>query len=337
MKQVIYTQPGEPNTVLNLVESPVPTPQSNEILIRTISSAVTPADMATIRGVYRTPQKTPAVPGYDGVGEIAELGTNVRGFKVGQKVLVSPIRKSGWQVGFWQEYFCLPENYVIPLGEGIPPENATLCFNLLVTSWVMLVEKLNLGKGQTLLLTAAGSSIGQTVLKLAKLRGFKVIAVVRRPDAVDELLQLGATHVICTAQDDITKKALALTQLQGVDAVIDSIGGEAASASFRALAENGKMISYGLLDLQRNSDIDIRKLLFYNLSLSGFWLPGWWMHSDVKHRNAVLDRVFSLLREDPSFAPYVEQTYSFDQIKEAVIHSEKPGKKGAIYIKPNVK
>jgi NADPH:quinone reductase len=333
MLAVIYERSGEPKAVLKVHDVPTPKPAPNQVLLRMIAMPINPADLATIRGVYRTPQKTPTVPGYEGLGEIVETGAAVASLSVGQKVIVIACKPAGWSNGTWQEHMVVEEAGVLPIPDGVDLEAVPQFFNTILTPWVMCVNELNLGPGQVVVLTAAGSGVGKLILRLSKVRDFKVIAVVRRPEQVEEIKALGAFAVICSSQEDITKRVMAITDLKGVDAALDSVGGEVSSQCFRALADWGQMLVYGLLDLERNASYDVRKMLFYNLKLKGFWLPGWWSKVPLKERTIAVNKCFELMKEQ-ILIPQVQQYYPISEIEKAVLHSERPGNVGRIMLKP---
>lgn len=333
MKAVYYERAGEPATVLKVIETEIPEPGPDQIVMRMKAMPINPADLATIRGVYRTPQKTPTVPGYEGLGEIVKVGSRVRSLHVGMPAIMVATKPAGWGNGTWQEYLCTYESDILPIPDGIDPKLTSQFFNTILTPWVMTVNELNLGPGQTLLMTAAGSGVGKLVLKIAAVRGFNVIGVVRRPEQVEEIKKLGAMDVICSANEDITKRTLALTGLKGVDAVIDAVGGEVSAQCFRALADWGQMLVYGLLELERNANYDVRKMLFYNLGLRGFWIPAWWDRVDLKVRTHAVNMCFDLIRKGV-LVPEVEKEYSLADIGQAVAHAERPGNKGRIMLVP---
>jgi NADPH:quinone reductase-like Zn-dependent oxidoreductase len=333
MKAIYYEKTGEPQSVLKLIDATIPEPEHQQVLLKMKLMPINPMDLATIRGVYRTPQKTPTVPGAEGVGEVIKIGSNVRTLSVGSSVLVLPFKNPGWTNGSWQEYLCLDETEVFPIPADIDPNLTPQFFNSILTAWVLIVNDLNLGPGQSLLMTAAGSSVGKLVLKLAAERKFSVIGVVRRPEQVEEIKKLGATDVICSATEDITKRVFAMTALKGVDAVMDAVGGEVSSQCFRAMNDWGQMIIYGLLELERNSQLDIRKMLFYNLGVRGFWLPGWWLRVDLETRTIAINKCFEMIRRG-ILIPEVEHTYSLQDINQAVAHAERPGNKGRIMLSP---
>ena len=333
MLKVVYQRSGEPSKVLEIANVETPSPAGSQVLVKLAMMPIVPADLATIRGIYRTPQKTPTTPGLEGIGVISATGNKVESFAVGQRVLVLPFKNAGWSNGTWQEYVLLDEYDVFPIPDQAEAHVWAQLFNTILTPWIMLVEDLRLKSGDTLLLTGAGSTVGQVALQISKIKGFSVIGVVRRSEQIQLIKELGARDVICSANEDITQRAMALTNLRGVDAVLDAVGGKVASQCLRALADNGTMYVYGLLDLERDSGIDIRKILFYNLSLRGFWLPGWWHRTATDERIRIINTVAGLVAQGHLTA-VIDSKFRLSEVKAAVEKAEQPGNNGRVFLIP---
>lgn len=329
MKALIYERPGNPSEVLKVVTVATPILGPKQVLLKMKIMPINPMDLATIRGVYRTPQKTPTIPGYEGLGEVVQVGGQVEILEVGMFVLMIPIKSPGWTNGVWQEFVCVDEAETLPIPQSVNPLETPQFFNTILTAWVLVKRELKLRNNQTLLLTAAGSGVGRLILGLSKLIGFSVIAVVRRADQVEEIKALGAKAVICSATEDISQRTMSITNLKGVDAVIDAVGGEVSAQCFRTLAERGTMIVFGLLDLERNSSFDVRKMLFYNLTVKGFWLPGWWTNNNLPSRIQAVNEAFEMIRTG-HMAPKIEKAFSLSEFKLALAESEKAGRTGRI-------
>jgi NADPH:quinone reductase-like Zn-dependent oxidoreductase len=261
-----------------------------------------------------------------------KVGANVKSLKPGMSVVKITNSLAEWQDGTWQEYLAVDETCVQILPDDIDHYKITSLMISILPAWVMTVNILNLKPGQTLLMTGAGSAVGRLVLQLAAHRGFSVIGVVRRPEQVEEIKKLGAIDVICSSTEDVTKRALALTKLRGVDAAIDSVGGESATQCFKALADWGKLIIYGMLDMKRDSTFDIRKMLFSNLTVQGFWVTSWWLDSDVQTRSVAVNKCFDLVRKG-LLNPPVEKEYKLEEFATAMAHAERPGNRGRIVFK----
>ena len=143
------------------------------------------------------PPPLPATVGFEG-GIIDAAGAKVSGCTVGQRVVPLGVR------GTWCEYVLVSPNQLIPVHDHVNDQTAAQFIVNPVTAWVMLTSELNLQPGDWLQ-TAAGSTLGQLVIQLGQMKGFKTINLVRRREQVDELLALGADAVVCTEDTDVVK------------------------------------------------------------------------------------------------------------------------------------
>lgn len=317
MKVLYYRKNGEPKDVLELIELPKPEPKSTEVLVKLNLVAVNQSDTATIRGVYKCTQKCPAIPGYDGVGEVIQIGAEVKGIQVGDQIIKTTETIVGWSNGTWQEYACWDESAVFPVPKELDPAYAAQLYISLLPAYVVAVSDLQLGSDQTLLITAGGSSLGRVILQLSKLRGFSVISVVRRPEEVPEIKALGATHVICSSTENITQKTLEYTNLKGVNAVIECVGGEIATKCFNAIAPGGRMIVFGMLNNQRESTFDLRKMLYSSIAVQGWWLGHWWFNTSDETRSKAMNRVIELIISG-SIQPQKALVFAVEDYRKAI-------------------
>ena len=331
MKALIYEKCGEPIDVIKLRELPIPKPAPDQVLLKIKTMTLNPSDLAMIRGVYKAKQKLPNAPGIEGIGEVIAVGSQIKSLQPGMLVIKTPESTTELVVGTWQEYICVPESHVVILPAHSDPLQMTQLFSTISSAWIITVNELNLKPGQTLLLTAAGSTVGRLILQLSKYRGFSVIAVVRRPEQVAEMKALGAQEVICSTTEDVGNKALAYTKLKGVDAALDCVGGDMSTHCLKALAEQGKMIIFGLLENKIQVNFDIRKLLFSNITVRGFWLNGWLQNSDYHQRTIVVNKCIDLIEKGIITAD-IEKEYKIEDFVEALKHVERPGNSGRVII-----
>src|SRR5581483_1066272 len=195
MKSIRFHQFGEPAEVLKIEDVRKPEPGNGEVLLKMLARPINPSDLLTIQGLYGALPQLPATPGFEGVGIIETLGSGVEGFSVGQRVI--PLGTPGT----WQEYMIVRAKSMLPVPDPINNETAAQFVVNPVTAWVMVTEDLKVGKGEWLLQTAAGSTLGRIVIQIGKLRGFKTINIVRRREQIDELKQIGANEVICSTDE----------------------------------------------------------------------------------------------------------------------------------------
>lgn len=276
MRVASISEFGNPVDVLTIedVEKPVPGP--GEVLVRMIAAPVNPSDLMTIQGTYGKTPQLPFTPGYEGVGVVESSGGGLLAkMMVGKRVAVGC--RDG---GGWGEYIALPFKQVVPVDSKIPDDQAATFFVNPITAFVLTQRVLAVPPGAWLLQTAAGSALGQMVVRLGKRFGFKTCNIVRRAEQVDELKAAGADHVIVF--DAENHESAVLTEMVnevcggagggGVPYIIDPVGGRLGSAVIDCLGLGGQMIVFGTLSddpLQFSS----RKLMTVRASLHGFWLP----------------------------------------------------------------
>jgi NADPH:quinone reductase-like Zn-dependent oxidoreductase len=327
MKAVVLDRFGDPAEVLGVRDVPAPKPGPGEVRVRMLASPINPSDVMMIRGSYGVVPKLPATPGFEGVGIVEEAGPGFLGrLRLGKRVAVLNARG-----GNWQEQVVVPAQYVVPVAAGLPDEQAASFFVNPATALIMTRNVLRVKRGSWLLQTAAGSALGQMVIRLGKRDGFRTINVVRRREQAKELLDLGGDAVICTADESIPERARTLTGGVGVRYALDPVGGETGSAVMQALAPNGRMVVYGTLSGQPIS-IDPRALIGNNLSIEGFWLSIW-AREQWKLRMLWLFRNVNRLAQDGVLTTPVGKTFSLDEIQAAAREAETPGRGGKVMLR----
>lgn len=324
MLSVRFDRFGEPSEVLHLDERPRPAPGDGEVLVQMRARPIHPSDLLTVRGLYGSLPVLPATPGIEGVGVIETLGPNVQGWQEGQRVI--PLGSPGT----WQEYLVVKAGQLISVPEKLSDVQAAQFVVNPLTAWVMITEELKLEPGQWLLQTAAGSTLGQVVLQIARLRGFKTINIVRRREQAQELKALGADEVICTAEEDLVDRVRQITAKAGVPAAIDAVGGQTGADAARSLGRHGVMLSYGLLSGEPIS-IDGGRMIFRSLTVRGFWLSNWFRSVPAERRRVVSAELLGLMTRG-EIAPPIEAEYPLKDIMQAVQHADRSGKRGKVLL-----
>ncbi len=329
MKAVRFDAFGEPGQVLRVAEVPEPVPGPGEVLVRMIASPVNPSDLLVVRGRYGVLPPLPATPGFEGVGVVEDSGPGLLGrFYRGRRVAV--INQEG---GNWAEKVVLPALRVVPVPPDLPDDQVASFFVNPATALALTRHVLRVPKGAWLLQTAAGSTLGRMIIKLGRHDGFRTMNVVRRPEAVDELKALGADAVICSADAPIDEQVRSLTGGQGVAHAIDPVGGEAGSQVFRALAEDARMVVYGLLS-DEPIRFDPRAMIAGKRVIEGFWL-GHWMQSRNKLKAVALFREIAGLIRSGVLASDPGRTFPLDAILDAAREADSVGRRGKTLLTPS--
>jgi NADPH:quinone reductase-like Zn-dependent oxidoreductase len=263
MRSVVFTKFGAPAEVLVLTESPKPEPKAGEVRIQMKMSPIHNHDTAIVAGTYGFRPVLPAIPGTEAVGLIDALGEGVEGLAVGQRVAV------GGASATWAGYFTALAAKVVPLPDSIEDDTACQLIAMPLSAW-MLLEDLQLKKGEWMVQNAANGAVGKTVASLARARGINVVNLVRSEAGVAELEALGIDHGISTEHEGWEERVREVTIGAPVLRGVDSIGGQAANEIMNCLASGGQMLCFGALSGQPLS-IDAGNLIFKQTTVKGFW------------------------------------------------------------------
>src|ERR1700744_1883555 len=233
MRSVVAETVGEPSEVLHLQNRPIRDPGPGQGRIRVAAVPVEASDLHTIRGRYGFTPEFPTVPGIESVGVIDQLGSGTDGLTIGQRVVTVGV------TGTWQEYVVADTSRVLPVPAGMSDSTAAQILSNPLTAVILTGEKLDVRPGEWLLQTAAGSTVGQLVIQLGAHVGFKTLNVVRRRSAVEDILGLGGTAVICTEDENLRERVADIAGHDGVCKAIDCVSGQVGPDASRALAPGG--------------------------------------------------------------------------------------------------
>ncbi|MDM1295334.1 zinc-dependent alcohol dehydrogenase family protein [Sphingobacterium sp. N143] len=228
--------------ILNI---PTPKPGVDEVLVKVMATSVNPLDFQVRRGDYKNELQLPVITGHDVSGVIVEVGTGVKNFKVGDEVYYSPEIFNGY--GSYAEYHVAKESII-----GIKPKNIShieaATFPLAAgTAWEMLFIRAQLKINQTILIHGGAGGVGIPTIQLAKAMGATVYTTAR--SVHHEFLKgLGADYTIDYEKQNYIDAILEMTNNNGVDVVIDTIGGTTLSDSGKILNQMGQVVT--LVDIE---------------------------------------------------------------------------------------
>lgn len=330
MRCVVAEKVGEPSEVLRLQTRPVPRPGPGQVLIRVVAAPVEASDLHMIRGRYGFTPDFPAVPGIESVGVIDELGSGAEGLTIGQRVMTIGVTAT------WQEYIVAEADKVLPVPPDMSTSTAAQLLSNPLTAVILTGDVLDVRRGEWLLQTAAGSTVGRLVIQLGAHVGFKTLNVVRRRSAVDDILAMGGTAVICTEDEDLRERVADIAGEAGVSKAIDCVSGQVGADVSRALAPHGELVVYGALSTHRQTEpgkltipIFARSLIYETKSVRGFWLFRWLTETPRDRMVATIDRTVQLagsgVLQVPEGQPIpVEKFGDAVHLAEAPQHGGKP-------------
>jgi len=250
--------------VLSIDEIAKPTPSESQVLVQVKAAALNHLDLFVRKGIPGVP--LPLVLGSDGAGVIAEIGTNINNFNIGDEVIIVPFKtcetcefcKSGQEQlcikyfirgehldGCQSEYVAINENYILPKPANISFPEAAAFPLAYMTAYHMLKTKADLQAKQSVLIWGASSGIGSGAIQIAKNIGAKTITTVSSDDNKHYAKNLGADLVINYKDEKVAEIITEITEGKGVDVVFEHPGKSTFLTSMRVLKTGGKIVTCG--------------------------------------------------------------------------------------------
>lgn len=326
-RSIVFRQHGPPPAVARLETRELPSPGPREALVEMLFAPIHPADLNTIEGTYaRKPNlENGAVPGGEGLGRIAELGSAVGNFEPGQAVLIP----SG--VGSWSEACLVPADRLVAAPPGVPPEQAAMLRVNPATAFRMLSDFEVLQPGDWVLQNAANSAVGRAVIQIARHWGLRTLNVVRRPELVNELRAIGADTVLLEGEE-LERQIPAACGGAPLRLALNAVGGESALRLAKVLAPGGTLVTYGAMARQPMR-IPNGLLIFQDLRWRGFWMTRWYEQARPETVAAMFAELFEMARQGALWTP-VEQVFPLEQIEAALTRAAEGRRSGKILLRP---
>jgi NADPH2:quinone reductase len=239
MRAVAINAFGGPER-LAVTDLPRPLPRGGEILVRTLAAGVNPVDWKIREGsLARVPHAFPLIPGWDVAGVVDELGEGCQRFRKGDRVFAYA-RKPHIQWGTYAEYVAVPERDVALMPPSLLFEEAAGIPCAALTAQQALART-GIAPGATLLVLNGSGGVGHFALQLAKLAGARSLATTGSRNQ-EFVMSQGADGAIDYTREDLAA-AVASRFSEGVDVVLDAIGGDPLAACVAAVKPGGAIVS----------------------------------------------------------------------------------------------
>lgn len=324
-RAVRFSQLGGPE-VLHIEDVTVPEPKAGEVVMQVKAVGLNRAESMYFHGQYLEQPNLPSGLGYEAVGTVEAVGPDVDKALIGKQFGTIP--------GFsMNQYPSLGEKALVParaLAE-LPPElsveEGAAVWMQYGTAYGALVELSKVSQGDYVIVTAASSSVGLAAIQIVKAQGSIAIATTRSSAKRDQLLQLGADHVIATAEEDLPKRVAEITGGRGARVVFDPVGGDYVNVLGQATANGGAIFVYGMLSGKPTP----LPLTTFGREVSVTYYGLHQMQSP--ERTERMKRyIFEGLKQG-KLKPKVDRVFAFDQVVNAYRYLEGNTQVGKIVIK----
>jgi NADPH:quinone reductase len=309
---------------------PNPQPGVGEVLVTIKATAVNFVDSLVVTGKYQFLPTLPFAPGKLPVGVVSAVDAGVTSLAVGDRVLTMA------EQGGYAEQVAIDAKKCFKLPTSMSFVDAASMALAYDTSWFALRERARIAAGESVLVLGSTGGVGLAAVQLAKAMGAKVLAGVSKVSKAPLALEAGADEIIDLSQDNLRDslrdQVFAKNDGNGVDIVIDPIGGDAFDASIRALAWRGRLVVVGFAS-GRIPSVKVNYLLVKNIEISGLQV------SDYRKRTPDLmtqcvQEIFAMY-EAGKLKPAATVTYPLEAFAKALQDVVDRRVSGRIVLLPN--
>jgi NADPH2:quinone reductase len=311
MRAVVLASFGGPE-VLEVREVPDPSPAVGEIVVRIRGTALNRADILQREGRYPAPPGAPPdIPGMEYAGEVERLGPEVTGWSVGQRVFGI----AGG--GTYAERLAVPADTAIEIPDGLDWIRAAAVPEAFITAHDAMLTQAGLLAGERVLIHAVGSGVGLAAVQVARAAGAVPYGTSRTADKLDVARRWGMEDGIALSGDPdaMLPHVAEWTRGQGVEVVLDLVGGAYTASSLRALGRRGRLMLVGLV-AGSEARLDLRRLLSWRITLRGTVLRSRTHEEKVSASGAFARDIVPHLASG-RVQPVVDSVFPLDRIADA--------------------
>jgi alcohol dehydrogenase len=285
MKAAIFAKHGGVE-VLAIEEVPNPVCGPGDVIIRVGATSLNGFDPMILSGSTGLKTPLPMTLCGDFAGEIVELGSDVAGWHVGNRVCPHPFvfgegMTGETRIGAASEYVRIPASNLIATPESVSDIDAASLPIAYGTAYRMMMTRGKVKAGEKILILGATGGVGTCCVQLAKSIGAEVIVTGSAEWKLDKLKEIGADHVINTSEESFVEAVQGICgrprmfdHNRGVDVIINYIGGETWAQSLRCLKTDGRMLTCGATaGFEPSTDIRYIWTFEQNIVGSNGWLP----------------------------------------------------------------
>ena len=238
MKAVVCSSYGPPEN-LKIEEIDEPGLSDDQALVEIYAASLNFPDGLQIQGKYQFQPPMPFTPGSEVAGKIRKVGSELKGFSVGDRVMATP------GIGGLAELAAVKSESLRKIPDNMDFKTAASFAMVYTTSYYALKQRAKLESGETLLVLGSSGGVGLTAVELGKLMGAKVIAAASSNDKLEFVKQLKPDYLVNYNECDLKESVKDLTKGRGADVIYDPVGGDLFDQCCRCINWNGRLLVIG--------------------------------------------------------------------------------------------
>lgn len=292
MRAVVCDSFAEPED-LQVRQLDTPPCGPSQVRVHVWASGVNYVDALFVQGRYQIRPGLPFVPGSEIAGEVTEVGAEVGGVDVGDRVMASV------GLGGYADEIVLSPQQLVRIPDRLSYGQAATMTQSYATAWFSLTRRAVVAPDNWVVVLGAAGGVGLATMDVARALGAKVIAAASTDEKLQLCIERGAHGVVNYATEDLKQRVRELTD-GGADIAVDPVGGSVSEAALRALGTGGRLLVIGFAS-GTIPDLPANQILLRNRSVIGVdW--GAWAMSDPDGNAVVMSEVLARV-EDGSLSP----------------------------------
>jgi len=316
---------GGPADCMQLKQGPLPQLKPGEVLVEVAYAGVNRPDVLQRAGKYPPPPGASPVLGLEVAGKIAAKADDVTQWNVGATVCALT---SG---GGYAEYCAVHASHCLPIPQGLTVEEAAALPENYFTVWSNVFERGALKAGESFLVHGGSGGIGITAIQLAHAFGATVYTTVGSAEKVAAVKKLGADVAINYREQDWAKELWGLTNKQGVNCILDMVGGPYVEKNLRSLAVEGRLVQIAFLQAPK-VEIDCTPIMVKRLVFTGSTLRPQSIEKKAAIAHALREKVWPLI-EAKKAGTLIHSTFALAEAPKAHALMEASSHIGKIMLK----
>jgi tumor protein p53-inducible protein 3 len=288
-------------------EDPIPGP--DDVLVENHATSVNRADLVQRAGHYPPPPGASHILGLDMAGRIVEMGKNVSGWEVGDRVCALI------PGGGYAERVLVPYPMLMPIPDHLSYEQGAAIPEVFLTAFVNIFMEADFKEGETVLFHGGGSGVGTAAIQLVRQAGGHMIVTAGKPEKIDKCLELGAHLAINYREEDFVRRVQDYTDGAGVDVIIDMVGADYLERNLSLLKLKGRLVYIATLSGSR-AEIDLRALMGRRLRVIGSVLRSRALDEKVEITRRFVARFWPLL-ENGTIRPVIDRVFPIEEANDA--------------------
>ena len=302
------------NSELQLTERPIPQPSSTEVLVKVCAAGINRPDIMQRKGLYPPPPSASDIPGLEIAGIVTKVGNKSSIIKEGDKVCALVTG------GGYAEYCLAQAELCLPIPSGFNFIQAAAIPETYFTVWSNIFDRAQLKQNETLLIHGGSSGIGTTAIQLAKALGAKVFITAGTTEKCNFCTNLGADLAINYKEQDFVSEIKHKTKDQGVDVILDMIGGDYFSRNLKCMGFDARLIQIAIQNGAK-TNINLLPIMLKRLTISGSTLRARNTLFKSEIARQLLEKVWPLF-ESGKIKPVIDTTFSHEQAYKSHILME---------------